>query len=54
MTTLQLPDFLPEEVKQRMQADKAYILKFQELSQTNPNWATMSQAERSQLARSLV
>lgn len=54
MTTLQLPDFLPEEVKQRMQADKDFILKFRELSQTDPDWASLTQEQRVQRARAAL
>ena len=54
MTELYIPEFLPEEVKQRIIADKAYILKYQELSDTDPNWNNLTQKQREQQARAAI
>lgn len=51
MSELYIPEGIPEVVKQRILADKDYILKYQELSKTHPDWATMTQEQRKTLAR---
>lgn len=52
MSELNLPDFLPEQVKQRLTADADFILKFRELAKTEENWSTLTFDQRVQLARS--
>ena len=51
MNELNLPDFLPKEVKDRLNADKDFILKFRELAARLPEWNTLSFAEKTQRAR---
>jgi len=54
MNELNLPDFLPQQVKDRMLADKDFILKFRELAATLPEWNTLTFAEKTQRARSAL
>lgn len=54
MTELYIPTGIPEAIKQKILADKEYILKYQELSKTKENWQELSDAERKQLARQAI
>jgi len=54
MNELNLPDFLPKEVKDRMIADKDFILKFRELAATDPNWANLTFQQRVDQARAAL
>jgi len=51
---LYIPHGVSEEVKQRILANKDFILKFKELSKTDPEWATLTDAERRAKARAAV
>lgn len=54
MNELNLPDFLPEQVKQRLTADAAFILKFRELAKTDPDWASLTFDQRVTRARAAI
>lgn len=51
---LYIPDGVTPEVRARILADKDFILKFKELSKTDPEWATLTDTERRQRAREAV
>lgn len=54
MNKLNLPDFVPEELKQRLEADADFVLKFRELAETMPNWRELTRQQQEDLARSQV